>query len=214
MTSHSEILAHYHIEPKKSLGQNFLTQDSILEGIAGVIEVTGKHIIEVGPGYGALTEKLLALKPASLTLVEYDTKMVEILEDRLKRGDFPLDGATEFTIHKGDVLAFHPERESVIIANIPYYITSPILFRFLYEVDFTPSEMVILMQKEVGDKIRETKEFGRSYFSLACKRKCSSIKECFKVAAGNFFPPPKVESTVLHFSNIIKKNSINGSGDE
>lgn len=131
--------------------------------------------------------------------------MVEILEDRLKRGDFALDPATEFTIHKGDILAFIPQQESIIIANIPYYITSPILFRFLYEVKHTPSEMVILMQKEVGDKIRETKEFGRSYFSLACKRKCESIEECFQVSAGNFFPPPKVESAVLHFSGIQKK---------
>jgi 16S rRNA (adenine1518-N6/adenine1519-N6)-dimethyltransferase len=73
MSNHSEILRRYAIEPKKSLGQNFLVQDTWLEKIANHIDISGKHIIEVGPGYGALTEKLISASPASLTLVEYDS---------------------------------------------------------------------------------------------------------------------------------------------
>jgi 16S rRNA (adenine1518-N6/adenine1519-N6)-dimethyltransferase len=84
---HAEILKRYAIEPKKSLGQNFLVNDMILEDIAGFIDIAGQHVIEVGPGYGALTEKLIAANPASLTLVEYDPRMIAILQDRKSRSE-------------------------------------------------------------------------------------------------------------------------------
>lgn len=155
MSNHSELLQRYQIEPKKALGQNFLTNDRIIEDIARHVDIAGHHVIEVGPGYGALTEKLIAGKPESLTLVEYDPRMVSILKDRKKRGE--LSGVDKLTIVEQDVLQFIPTQSSLLIANIPYYITSPILFRFLYEVDLIPSEMIILMQKEVADKITRQK---------------------------------------------------------
>lgn len=175
---HREILRHYGIRAQKSLGQNFLVNDEILETIADSIGIEGKTILEIGPGYGALTEKILARHPESLTLIELDKKMVNILESRLLEGDLTVSEETDFTIVEGDVLKYVPlEVESrkskvesqsqiphpipcqsySIIANIPYYITSPILFRFLHELEHKPDEMVILMQKEVGDKILERK---------------------------------------------------------
>jgi 16S rRNA (adenine1518-N6/adenine1519-N6)-dimethyltransferase len=235
---HAEILQRYHITPKKSLGQNFLVNDAILSEIAAITRVEWEHIIEVWPGYGALTWQLLSLAPLTLTLVEYDSEMIKILLDRIGRGDFgtahPLTleeaielgitgepdplvatistkkslkvypkiywqiGRTYLILHQGDVLDFIPARTSKVIANIPYYITSPILFRFLYEVVATPSELIVLMQKEVADKIREVRGNKPSYLSTAIAARCEDIEESLMVAPGNFTPPPKVDSAVLH----------------
>ncbi len=92
---------------------------------------------------------MLQKDPASLTLVEYDQSMISILEDRMKRGDLLVSHQTVCTIRNQDILTFFPTTPSVVIANIPYYITSPILFHFLYKCSIRPTEMVILMQKEV-----------------------------------------------------------------
>ncbi|MFZ4461063.1 MAG: 16S rRNA (adenine(1518)-N(6)/adenine(1519)-N(6))-dimethyltransferase RsmA [Patescibacteria group bacterium] len=204
---HSEILAHYNITAKKSLGQNFLVQDGILDKIAEVSEITGKNVIEVGPGYGALTQKLLDGHPKKLTLIEFDSNMVRILHDRIKQGTLVVPAGTELEIREQDVLTYDLTEEAVMIANIPYYITSPILFRFLYETTVRPSEMVILMQREVGDKIRCVNGFKSSYFSLYCTNACSVISEIMRVAPGNFIPAPKVESSVLHFVTSEKAES-------
>lgn len=167
--NHLEILRHYGIRAQKSLGQNFLVNDDILETIADSIDITGQNILEIGPGYGALTEKILARKPKSLTLIELDKKMVHILESRINEGDLTIPEETDFNIIEGDVLKYVPDHSNrdtsifsedshySVVANIPYYITSPILFRFLHELENKPREMVILMQKEVGDKICEKK---------------------------------------------------------
>ena len=108
-------------------------------------------------------------------------------------------GPTRLTLHKGDILEYTPTTRSKIIANIPYYITSPILFRFLYDVEYSPTEMIVLMQQEVGNKIRCARGEKASYLSTALGRACTSITEIMKVGAANFIPPPRVESSVLHF---------------
>lgn len=94
-----------------------------------------------------------------------------------------------------------PEDTTVysIIANIPYYITSPILFRFLHELNAKPEEMVILMQKEVGDKICVKKGYRYSYLSLALEYATDSIEEICIVTKDNFVPAPKIDSSVLYF---------------
>lgn len=174
-----------------------MTNAAVLERIATHIDLSGKNIIEVGPGYGALTEYLIASQPNSMTLVEYDPNMVRILEDRRLRGELSYE--REFRIFSQDVLEFIPDRESVLVANIPYYITSPILTRFLYEVAIRPTDMIILMQKEVADKIVKKKGYGNSYLSLTLEYACVSIEKLFEVKAGDFVPPPKVDSAVVHF---------------
>lgn len=140
------------IKAKKSLGQNFLIDEEALFDISSSIEITGKNIIEVGPGYGALTEYIIRENPKSLTLVELDRDMIVILEDRMENEwkDHPI------LIENQDILQFIPKEGNYsVIANIPYYITSPILFRFLYDLPNSPDEMTIMMQKEVGEKILE-----------------------------------------------------------
>ncbi|MDQ1344164.1 MAG: rRNA (adenine1518-N6/adenine1519-N6)-dimethyltransferase [Patescibacteria group bacterium] len=195
----ANIVAEYGIRAKKAFGQNFLVDDAALSSIANAVDVTGKDVIEIGPGYGALTERLLAMNPRSLTLVELDSDMVAILEDRVLKGDLRIPEGTAFEILKRDVLKYGPKfSEYRVIANIPYYITSPILDRFLYELPVRPEAMVILMQKEVAERIvaKDGKESGLSLF---CKNACVSIEHVAKVPAGCFRPAPKVDSAVLRF---------------
>lgn len=185
----------FNIRAKKSLGQNFLIDEDALIAIAHSVGVEGKHIIEVGPGYGALTDHLVEQKPETLTLVELDTDMIEILEKKYTEN---------VTILHQDVLQFVPAYEQYsIIANIPYYITSPILFHFLYADNFTPPEsMVIMMQEEVGEKIlewRHPKKPHHSLLSLAMEEACEDIDIIRYVLRTSFDPAPKVDSIVLRF---------------
>ncbi len=199
-----EVLKKYWISAKKSLGQNFLMDENILNSIASSIDITWKNILEIGPWYGALTEKLLIKNPKSLYLVELDKRMVEILNYRIKDSEL-IPNNVDFKIFNEDVLKFEPlflDKNYYVIANIPYYITSPILQKFLYDVKYKPKKMVILMQKDVGEKILQwqlnnTKQKS-SVLSLFIAKKCF-VKSVILVPPNCFYPAPKVESEVLLF---------------
>jgi len=196
----TEILKKYNIFPKKSLGQNFLVNDEILDKIASFIDLENQNIIEIWPWYWALTEKILSKNPKSIELVELDKKMVEILELRIKNRELKISSNINFNIHNIDVLKFNPNLEDyIVVANIPYYITSPILNHFLYNLPHRPKEMIILMQKDVADKIIKKQKDKTSVLSLVVDFMCEEISEITKVGASNFIPPPKVESMVLYF---------------
>ena len=218
-----ELFKRYKIKAKKALWQNFLVNEDIIDEIAFWLENEGKNIIEVWPWYWALTQKLLTQNLKSLTLVELDKRMVEILEDRITLWELEASN-TDFTIENTDILKYIPDflsplggdkvnwfkksRESTlgyawkaegakfsVIANIPYYITSPILRHFLYNLEQSPEEMVILMQKDVGDKILSKKS---SVISLMMAKKCY-VSELLTVWKEYFIPAPNVESSVLLF---------------
>lgn len=195
-----EIIKKYKIKAKKSLWQNFLINDEILDNIAETLEIENKNIIEVWPWYGALTEKILKKNPEKLTLIELDREMIEILEKRIENKDFL--NPEKIFIKNIDVLKYFSEDEKYfVIANIPYYITSPILRHFLYDVENIPNSMLILMQKEVWDKIilgQEWKKIKTSVLSLFVAKKCK-VREVIFVGKENFSPAPKVESSVLLF---------------
>lgn len=198
-----EFLKKYNIKAKKSLGQNFLVDENILNIISTTLDVNQNNILEIWPGYGALTEKLLAKNPKSLYLVELDKDMVDVLKLRITSNDLKIENC-DFKIFNEDVLKFEINIEDYfLIANIPYYITSPILYRFLYDVKNKPKKMLILMQKDVGDKILQwqNKINGKvksSVLSLFISKK-SFVREVTKVPSVSFIPAPKVESSVLLF---------------
>lgn len=193
-----ELLKKYNIKAKKSLWQNFLVNEKIVEEISKITQINWKNIVEVWPGYWALTEKLLQKKPKSLTLVELDLDMINILNKRVNSNDFNLDWI-DFNILNIDVLKYKPEfKNYFLIANIPYYITSPILRHFLYDIENTPEKMLILMQKDVWDKILWLGKNKSSVISLFIEKKCKT-KEVLFVWKQNFIPSPKVESSVLLF---------------
>lgn len=186
-----EILKKYNIWAKKSLGQNFLIDESKVQSIANFIDVSGKNIVEVGPWYGVLTEKLVEKKPETLTLIELDQDMITVLEDRGFWDDADIKNL--------DVLEYSPDFEKYsVIANIPYYITSPILRHFLYEVENKPEQMLILMQQDVWDKIVWKGKNKSSVLSLFIQKKCR-VEEVLLVPRECFHPAPKVESSVLYF---------------
>ena len=209
------------IKAKKSLGQNFLIDQEALRDIANSIKIQEKHIIEVWPGYGALTEHIIANNPLTLDLVELDRDMVDILvgsyQLAVSRNEKTFvstlipDTWYLVTLHHQDVLTFSPPYEEYsIIANIPYYITSPILFHFLYPTFQdsntprfnSPQEMTIMMQKEVGEKILEgrAKKPHHSYLSLAMELACEDIEIVRYVGKESFDPAPKIDSIVLKFT--------------
>lgn len=186
------------IKAKKSLGQNFLIDEEALLDIAAATQISDKRIIEVGPGYGALTDHLIAKHPASLDLIELDRDMIAILEDKYTPEDL--------TIHHIDILKFIPPYDEYsVIANIPYYITSPILFRFLYDLDRSPAEMVIMMQEEVGEKILEgrARKPHHSFLSLCMETACEDIEIVRYVGRTSFDPAPRVDSIILRF--VVQK---------
>ena len=199
-----EILKKYSIKPKKSLWQNFLIKKEILEYISCFLNIKNKNILEIWPGYWALTKYLLDKKPRSLVIVEIDRYMVDILKLRVKNNEL-VTNWVDFEIKNEDVLDYKPVYKSIsekkyeysVIANIPYYISSPILRHFLYNVKILPSNMIFLMQKDIVKKI--TRKNKSSVLSLFIAKKCF-VKEVLPVAKENFIPIPKVESSLLFFS--------------
>ena len=199
---------YYQISAKKKLGQNFLTDENKLQIIAQAYPLAGQNVIEVWPGYGALTEYILQEHPTSLDLVELDRDMIAILEDRLDPAStYPLvaEWSTVQILHK-DVLKLEqiPEK-SIIVANIPYYITSPILTHFLMHLHSHVDAMVIMMQREVAEKIL-AKKWKHSYLSISCHLFCREILLVTNVPASSFVPAPKVDSSVLLFTTAGLNN--------
>jgi len=202
-----EILKKYKIKAKKGLWQNFLVNDRVINETADLVEVEWKNIIEVWPGYWALTEKLIERKPKSLNLVELDQDMIDILNDRVGNNDFDLEGI-DFKINKKDILKYSPELDNYsVIANIPYYITSPILRHFLYNVENNPEFMVILMQQEVAEKIMLNFKNKSSVLSLFIEKK-SDVSYEIDVPKDFFVPAPKIDSAVLLFKYNNKFENI------
>lgn len=191
---------------KKSLGQHFLTSKSALEKIVAAGDINANDIVvEAGPGQGVLTEPLLAAS-GKVIAIEKDRELVAELRKTFSRDieGFRLD------LKEGDVLDFDPAIISTykkdltykVVANIPYYITNAIIRLFL-EAKHQPERMVLLIQKEVAERIlaRDGKE---SILSIAVKA-YGTPKIAAKVPAGAFNPPPKVDSAILVIDTISKK---------
>ena len=197
-------------KPKKSLGQNFLKSGKIAQEIVEAGEVGPEDIVlEVGPGKGILTEELLK-KAKKVVAVEKDEQLAEFLKEKF---------ATEINNGKleiifGDILQSQISNlkskkfKYKIIANIPYYITSRFLRTFL-ESDNQPSLMVLMVQKEVAERIVGRNKLarrrgGESLLSISVKA-YGRPEIIRKVPAGYFSPAPKVDSAVLKISGISKE---------
>jgi 16S rRNA (adenine1518-N6/adenine1519-N6)-dimethyltransferase len=173
--------------PRK-LGQHFLVRDSILERLAAA--AGGEHIpriIEIGPGRGALTRHLLK-RTDDLHVVELDESLVALLQTKFS-------GEPKLHIHHGDVLTTDLAQwgPGVITGNLPYYITSPIIEKFLKLDNRFPSA-VFLMQWEVAERISAqpgTRAYG--YLTVATQLVCD-VELISKVPPSAFLPPPKVDS--------------------
>lgn len=192
------------VRAKKHLGQNFLKDKNILKSIAEAAEISPtEHIVEVGPGEGDLTEELVQ-RAGKVTAVEMDDDLIPFLKIQFK-------GANHFTLIHGDALQFIPPSEPYkVVANIPYYITSPLLNHFLKEqfMHGNPPRMLVLMvQKEVAEKIVAA-DGKHSLLSLEVQLfgKVSYIKT---VPAGAFRPKPQVDSAVIKIE-VYPEPQVNG----
>ncbi len=193
-----------NIPAKKSLGQNFLKSKTALFKMIEAGEIDPKDtIIEVGPGKGALTEKLVE-KGCKIIAIEKDHRLIDLLKEKF---------GEKIQLVNQDVLDFEPEKNISykIIANIPYYITGQFLRKFL-ETDHQPERIVVMVQKEIAQRIvaNDKKE---SLLSISVKV-YGQPKMIMKVDKENFSPAPKVDSAILAITKISKNFFIENKIEE
>lgn len=192
---------------RKSLGQHFLNDQGILQRIVDALGLTGEEtVVEIGPGRGSLTG-LLAPCAKRLILIEYDRALAALLRERYA-------ATPSVTVVEADVLTVNLHEVAggpyVLVGNVPYYITTPILFHAL-EVP-RPERAVYLVQREVAERI-VAKAGSDDYGALSVNvQAVARPKLLFRVAPGSFQPPPKVESAVVRLEP--RADPVVASGEE
>ena len=183
---------------KKSLGQNFLIDKNIINKILKLSEIKDNHIVEIGPGKGALTEEILKKKPKSLTVIEKDFELSNILKEKYFSNNV-------IKVYNEDILKFNLERivknKSTIFGNLPYNISSQILVQIIKFKKWPPKfcNLVFMFQKELGEKIigsYHSSNYGR--LSILSNLRLKTIDK-FYISPNCFKPKPKVNSIIIHF---------------
>ncbi len=211
-----QIMAMHGVNFSKSLGQNFLTDDHIVTKIADGAAIGAEDgVLEIGPGIGSLTEKLLD-RAKKVVSVEIDKTLWPILEEHFST-------APHFELVKGDILKldlnaliaekFSGCKRVKVVANLPYYITTPIIMNFL-EAGIDVSDIVVMIQREVADRIN-AKPRSKAYGALSVTAQFYAEPQIlFIVPKGVFVPQPKVDSAVIKLSVleqpvlILKSNEV------
>jgi 16S rRNA (adenine1518-N6/adenine1519-N6)-dimethyltransferase len=183
------------IKPKKSLGQNFLIDEDIINKITSVVEIKNKNILEIGPGKGSLTSSILEKNPSKIIVIEKD----EVLADFLQK-----NFGSKLEIITKDILKINEnllhDNLLTVFGNLPYNISTEILCKWILNIknqNFWFDNLVLMFQKEVADRIIarfNTKEYGR--LSILSNWKLD-IKKICDVKPASFFPKPKIDSSVL-----------------
>ncbi|HET6649745.1 MAG TPA: 16S rRNA (adenine(1518)-N(6)/adenine(1519)-N(6))-dimethyltransferase RsmA [Candidatus Limnocylindria bacterium] len=180
------------LRPRKSLSQNFLTDPTALDAIVDAAELSpGDRVVEIGPGLGVLTRRLLAAG-ASVLAVELDARLAEYLRREL----YAVAG---FELIEADALSLHPREmfpgeRFKVVANIPYHITSPLLHAFL-EGERPPDLTVLLVQLEVAERVAAPP--GQMSYLSVFAQNVASAEVVARVPADAFEPAPDVDSAVL-----------------
>ncbi|MBA1201709.1 16S rRNA (adenine(1518)-N(6)/adenine(1519)-N(6))-dimethyltransferase RsmA [Pseudomonas capeferrum] len=185
----------YQHRARKRFGQNFLHDAGIIDRILRAINAKpGEHLLEIGPGQGALTEGLLG-SGAQLDVVELDKDLVPILEHKFRDSD-------NFRLHQGDALKFDfnklgtPPRSLKVVGNLPYNISTPLIFHLLQHAHLI-RDMHFMLQKEVVERLAAGPgggDWGR--LSIMVQYHCR-VEHLFNVGPGAFNPPPKVDSAIV-----------------
>jgi len=184
----------YGIVPLKKYSQNFIFDSTLCDKIVRASGIKpGSQVLEVGPGTAGLTKSILACLPSSLTVIETDLRCIPLLEE-IKLTNPALN------IIRGDALEFDisilNSNELNIISNLPYQIGTELVIRWIEKRQLIKS-MTLMLQKEVVDRMLAkpgTKAYGR--LSVICQLTCK-VEKCFDVSREAFYPPPKVQSTVV-----------------
>ncbi len=186
------LLRQYGLQPKKSLGQNFLFDPYLLQSIVECAGVKSDlSVLEIGPGLGSLTRHL-ALAARQVVAVELDQNLIPVLCEVVR-------GYKNVKVLHGDILEqelvqIMGDEAFVVVANIPYYITSALL-RHLLEAPIKPLRLTLTVQKEVAERI--CAPAGKSSLLSLSVQVYGHPQVMMHIPAGSFFPPPKVDSSVL-----------------
>lgn len=193
-----EILIKYGAKPSKGLGQNFLINKNVLQKIIESADIKSSDVVlEVGPGIGTLTREL-AKKSKKVLAVEKDKTMVEILAETLKEyKNVEVVNADILKLNSGSCVQGHYK----IVANIPYYLTSPLIRKFL-ESESPPKEIILMLQKEVAQRIC-TKPPRMSLLAVSVQF-YANPKIISYVSKNCFWPAPKVDSAIIKIIPIKK----------
>jgi len=198
----------YNLEAKKSLGQNFLKNTTIIKKIVEEARQyidENTNIVEIGPGTGELTVEILKIFPKNkLICIETDDRAIPLLNERFEKN---IKTSRNLELINQDIRLYDIDDKNqqkmaenyIIIANIPYYLTGFIFKKFL-EAKNQPKTMIFMVQKEIADRAMDKK---MSLFSLGVKT-YGEPYVFMKVSKGNFVPAPKVDSAVLIIKNINK----------
>ena len=185
------------IKAKKSLGQNFLIDRSVLEQIVDTVEIANKEVLEIGPGSGNLTTFILKKNPKKVYVIEKDDELALILKDKF---------IDEITIINDDVLRISENKISneklTVFGNLPYNISTEILSKWIVNMNknFWFESLVLMFQKEVAERIiaeSNTSKYGR--LSILSNWKLN-IKKIIDIKPQSFSPRPKIDSTLLLFT--------------
>lgn len=201
----TEILKRYDLHAKKRLGQNFLIDENIFNKIVELAKLSKDiGVVEVGPGIGGLTEHLLKNSKKVLAF-EIDNDMVNVLDSELSSySNLKVINKDFLTVNLDEELEFLADcSEVVMVANLPYYITTPIITK-LIEENSKITKMYLMVQKEVGDRLSakpKTKDYNALSVFMEYK---SKTKVEFKVSPNSFWPAPKVDSVVI---SVLKAKS-------
>ena len=192
------------IKAKKSLGQNFLIDEYILNKIINVTKIQDQTVLEIGPGTGNLTSFILKKNPKKLFVIEKDETLVSALNERF---------GNKITIINKDILKFNEKnltkKKITVFGNLPYNISTEILCKWIINLDkdyFWFDSLVFMFQKEVADRIiseSNTSHYGR--LSILAKWKLE-IEKIIDIKPDSFTPRPKIDSTLLFFQP--KKNYL------
>ena len=201
------IMDKYHITENKNLGQNFLIDD---EAVAGIVEAANVSkddlIIEIGPGLGTLTKELLD-RAGKVICIELDKRMIEILNDRFSMYDnFKVLNDDVLKVDLKTLIANEKIKNTKIVANLPYYITTPIIMKLLEErLDI--ETITVMIQKEVADRLVTKPGTGDTGAITYTIHYYTEPKRVIEVPNTAFIPVPKVNSTVINL-NILKKPRV------
>ena len=185
-------------KPKKSLGQNFLIDNNILQKIVNAVPINkSNEILEIGPGTGNLTDYLVKKNPKKIFVVEKDSNLSSLLAEKFKN---------KINIINDDILKISEnlisKEKLIVFGNLPYNISTKILSKWIISINknFWFSKLILMFQKEVADRIiakTNTSNYGR--LSILSNWKLD-IKKIINIGPNSFFPKPRVESSLLIFS--------------
>jgi len=192
-----KLLRKYQIRPSKRLGQNFLIDKEIVKKVIGAADLSPEDVIlEIGPGLGVLTIEL-AKKAKKVITIEKDQKMIEILKETLT-------GLKNVEVIKGDILKFQISdfgfRIFKVVANLPFYLTAPVIRKFLETNGVRPHQLVLVVQKEVGQRIC-AKPPDMSILAVSVQF-YAQPKIISYVSKKSFWPQPKVDSAIIKITPI------------